>query len=72
MQIIKPGNLEKIKQLQKATKRFKCSYCDCVFEADKGEYTPGSGLQWDWEASAECPCCGRTAIEVRMREVKDE
>lgn len=65
MNIIKQGNPEKIQQLQKATKRFKCCTCDCVFEADKGEYTPGN--QWDWEASAVCPCCGKTAIEIRMR-----
>lgn len=66
MKIIKAGNLEKIKQLEKGTKQFKCPFCDCVFEADKGEYSNGSRQCWDWEASAECPCCNRTAYETRI------
>lgn len=32
--IIKKGNID----LLRKTKRFSCTYCGCVFEADIGEY----------------------------------
>jgi len=34
MKIIKEGNLDKLMKV----KRFKCSYCDCIFTANKDEY----------------------------------
>lgn len=65
MKIIKDGDTKKIEQMQKQTKRFKCHVCDCVFEANKGEYE--DAVQWEPLASAVCPCCSQTAYEIRMR-----
>lgn len=47
-------------------KRFKCSNCGCVFEADKGEYKVGSHYN---ETYYYCPCpdCGKSANEVALR-----
>lgn len=72
MKIIKHGDPKKIEQMQKQTKRFKCRVCDCVFEANKGEYHEGSGCSWDWEADAKCPCCKQTAYEIKMRDGADK
>lgn len=51
MNIIKPG------EIPKETIRFSCSYCGCIFEADKGEYE--TGPQYDPGYTCRCPTCGR-------------
>ena len=52
MEIITYGNLEK-----QTVKRFQCTYCGCIFEADKNEYNcisiPLNGNVY----SCNCPCC---------------
>ena len=50
MNVIKPG------VIPKETIRFSCSYCGCIFEADKGEYE--TGPQYDPGYSCLCPTCG--------------
>lgn len=57
MKIIKEGSMPN------TTKRFKCSICGCIFEANKGEYRASS---W-WEVNLSisplpaykcaCPTC---------------
>lgn len=68
MKIIKDGDQNKAAKKLKQTKRFECSVCGCVFEADKGEYTPCMN-QFDYSAHAECPCCKQRAYEIRTRRV---
>lgn len=70
MKIIEHG--KKQKPPVKATKRFKCIQCGCVFEADDGEYkyTPESMVMF-WEGHilqtkycCLCPECSGGAEEV--------
>ena len=58
MKIIKQGNPEIINK----PKKFHCSRCDCVFEADKSEYKAGNQYN-DIYFYAECPCCKANANE---------
>lgn len=53
MKIIKPGDIN----LLKATKRFMCKKCGCIFEADKGEYRSDSQYNEIYYIST-CPTCG--------------
>ena len=55
MNIIKPG------EMPKETISFSCSYCGCIFEADKSEYE--TGPQYDPGYSCRCPTCGRGCRE---------
>lgn len=48
-------------------KRFKCDFCGCVFEADKGEYKVGTQYNSIYH-QCKCPDCGKHANEVIMRE----
>ena len=59
MKIIKQGNPEIINK----PKKFSCSRCGCVFEADKNEYKAGNQYN-DIYFYAECPCCKANAGEV--------
>lgn len=68
MNIIKQGkSKEELKPILNATKRFECSTCGCVFEADKGEYK----FEEDYIYSSyycKCPNCKvDNAHEVKMR-----
>lgn len=65
MNIIKDGNRELAEKKKKQTKRFKCTMCGCVFEADKGEYT-NSGYECDDYYYAICPCCGNCVDRVEI------
>ena len=56
MKIIKQGNLDKLMKV----KRFVCSYCDCIFTANKDEYTIGSQYNEEYYY-CKCPCCGNNA-----------
>lgn len=63
MKIIKQGkSKEELETLLKQTKRFACTLCDCIFEADLGEY---KYEQDDIYTSyyCECPNCGRIVAE---------
>ena len=55
MEIIMQGNTRKANR----TIRFTCDNCNCVFEADSGEYRY---ILTDWgeESSITCLCCGNT------------
>lgn len=58
MKIIRPGKIDP------KTKRFTCSYCGCVFEADQGEYCNVSYSEWvtdHIEEKCQCPTCGAMA-----------
>ena len=53
-------------KIPKKTKRFKCEYCGCEFEADEGEYKNvgicaylHDGIEWE----SECPCCHKTVYK---------
>ena len=53
MEIIKPGDLSKLKKI----KQFECGKCGCIFTADKSEYEVE--CQYDEEYIAcKCPTCG--------------
>lgn len=60
MQIIKPG--KKISTIR----RFECTNCGCVFEADESEYKIVFNYN-ESHARCKCPCCNKWANEVRMR-----
>lgn len=55
IKIIKDGSLKKLNK----TKRFICSKCDCIFEADDSSYTTNN---WRNEIyiTAICPFCGKS------------
>lgn len=57
MKIIKKGNLDR-----NNPKRFECSKCGCVFEANKDEYKAGNQYN-DIYYFAICPCCNAPANE---------
>lgn len=65
MNIIKQGkSKEELEKIRKQTKRFACSLCDCIFEADINEYN------YEEENTfisyyCECPNCGEKAYEAR-------
>lgn len=58
MKIIQHGRPKELRIL----KRFKCSDCGCIFEADKDEYKVGSKYN---ETYYFCPCpdCGKFVYE---------
>lgn len=53
------GNVEK----NKATKRFLCTYCRCIFRADKGDYITHM-KRFDRFYECICPNCGRKTTYV--------
>jgi len=57
--IILPGK----KEVLKATKRFECPKCGCVFDADKDDYETGTQYN-DVYYSCECPMCGVMAYPL--------
>ena len=68
MKIIKEGlPKEELEKVIKKTKRFMCKTCWCVFEADKSEYHTEVDYQIYTNYYCECPNCGKTAYEVKMR-----
>lgn len=68
MKIIKQGkSKEKLEAILKATKRFECTTCGCIFEADKGEYTHTTQYN-ETHYYCKCPNCKiHNAYEVKMR-----
>lgn len=47
-------------------KRFKCSKCGCVFEADPDDYEKGFAYQeGEGYFYSNCPECGRTSYAVK-------
>lgn len=55
MKIIKDG------KIPSTVKRFKCTRCGCVFEADKGEYK--SEIYFEGKIFyCKCPCCKEDTI----------
>ena len=46
-------------------RRFRCTFCDCVFDAESTDYTlledVSTRIELGAEASCECPTCGKTA-----------
>lgn len=66
MKIIRQGkSKEEIEKLLKQTKRFACTLCDCIFEADLGEYKYEEEYIYT-SYYCECPNCGRIAYEARL------
>lgn len=53
MEIIKQGNLERIKK----SKRFKCTYCECEFIADQTEYEYYGSWRNMQCYLCQCPTC---------------
>ena len=58
MKILQEGNPRKHE-----IKRFRCLNCDCIFEADKGEYQTKKYPPYGFTHSCKCPCCGEEVIE---------
>lgn len=69
MKIIKQGkSKEELEAILNATKRFKCTTCGCVFEANKYEYEHSSSCRnEDIYYFCKCPNCKKNAREVKMR-----
>ena len=59
IKIIKPG------KKPETTKRFKCQYCGCVFEADRGDYEEGYSMGIGSYLRIYCPVCKRTVCRLR-------
>ena len=63
MKIITQGkSLEEVERIRKKTKRFGCSTCNCVFEADEGEYNAEEEYTFV-SYFCICPNCGDRAYE---------
>ena len=64
MKIIKQGKTkEQLKAMLNKTKRFKCRTCECVFEADEGEYIE----EEHGTTYCVCPNCSKNAFLQRVR-----
>ena len=57
MEIIKPGDLDKLKQI----KRFECRKCGCIFTADNTEYEIDDQYSQEYY-SCDCPTCGNQVV----------
>lgn len=69
MKIIRQGkSKEEFERTIKATKRFECKLCGCIFEADKGEYKSYECEYNGIDYYCICPNCETKANEVIMRE----
>lgn len=55
MEIIKQGDTQKLKRI----KRFICSNCGCIFDADKNEYSIGTQYNETYYF-CKCPFCSET------------
>lgn len=68
MKIVKQGmSKAKIEKIKNIVKRFKCRTCECIFEADKDEYSIRQCDYNETEYYCICPNCGDNAFELRMR-----
>ncbi len=61
MKIIKMGN-------PKQVKRFACTECGCIFEAEEKEYDIIHGDCYSVRIECKCPCCGKAAPETKITE----
>ena len=57
MEIIKPGNLNKLKQIM----CFECRKCGCIFTADNTEYEIDDQYNQEYYA-CKCPTCGNQVV----------
>lgn len=65
MKIIKQGKSKaEVERMIKATKRFECDLCGCIFEADKTEYETEEDYIY-MTYHCKCPNCGDNAFELR-------
>lgn len=53
MEIIKQGNISKLKQ----TKKFECRWCGCIFLADDDEYKYSGSQYNELYYQCACPTC---------------
>lgn len=68
MKIIKQGkSKEELEKVLRHTVRFTCHTCDCVFEADKDEYSVSSDYGFYTVRTCICPNCQSVAIETPTR-----
>lgn len=68
MKIIKQGkSKEELKKILRHTVRFTCHTCDCVFEADKNEYSVSSDCGFYTVRTCVCPNCQSMAFETPTR-----
>lgn len=56
IRIIQAGDMNLLKE----TLRFDCPYCNCIFEADKGDYTKEGNNKNEFYAYCICPTCSKT------------
>lgn len=65
MNIIKQGkSKEEVERMIKATKRFECERCGCIFEANKDEYSCRQCGYNESEYYCICPNCEMRANEI--------
>jgi hypothetical protein len=72
MKIIKQGkSKEELEKVLRHTVRFTCGTCNCVFEADEGEYSVSSALTCEYGfytvCTCVCPNCQSVASENTLR-----
>ena len=48
--------------------RFRCKNCDCLFEAERHEYTIETDRKRGYYYRARCPCCGEFAAGGELAE----
>ena len=60
MKIIKEGDKKLAELKRNKVKRFECSFCGCIWEANKDEYVTSSQYNDEYYYSF-CPCCQEIA-----------
>lgn len=58
MEILKPGNKDLAEEKRRATRKFSCDLCGCVWTADREEYEVRASEFNETSAYCKCPCCG--------------
>ena len=64
MKILKEGKTkEELEAIMKCTQKFRCSTCECIFEADNGEYEYEDNYYYA-VCYCECPNCHHKSYEI--------
>lgn len=69
IKIIREGKPEVLKMLRDTCK-FTCGFCDCIFEADRKDYSITRETPYVVKYSCKCPQCGVT-ISGRYKLIYD-
>ena len=55
MRVLRNGNPD----VARPVVRFQCKNCDCLFEAERHEYSAVNDYRNGYYYRARCPCCGK-------------